>query len=102
MPLERLTMLVVPREGEATLVVPRLEVPRVVERPDVFAVRPWDELEDPVAIVAGLVGPARTAAIGNRTWAQFLVALQRLVPATFTTASDVLGPLRAVKDPTEV
>ena len=32
-------MLVVPRDGDATLVVPRLEAPRVVERPDVFALR---------------------------------------------------------------
>ena len=29
MPLERLTMLVVPQEGLATLVIPRLEAPRV-------------------------------------------------------------------------
>ena len=28
MPLERLTMLVVPRDGDATLVIPRLEAPR--------------------------------------------------------------------------
>ena len=56
MPLERLTMLVLPMEGEATLVVPRLEAPRVVERPEVFTLRPWDETEDPVAIVAGLAG----------------------------------------------
>ena len=32
-------MLVLPVDGEATLVVPRLEAPRVVERPDVFALR---------------------------------------------------------------
>ena len=32
-------MLVLPREGDATLVVPRLEAPRVVERPDVFGLR---------------------------------------------------------------
>ena len=30
MPLERLTMLVLPAEGDATLLVPRLEAPRVV------------------------------------------------------------------------
>ena len=36
MPLERLTMLVVPRDGDATLVIPRLEAPRVVEQPGVF------------------------------------------------------------------
>src|SRR5215218_3979708 len=64
MPLERLTMLVVPRDGAATLVVPGLEAPRVVERPDVFALRPWSETEDPVAIVADLAGPAGLVAVG--------------------------------------
>src|SRR5918993_1071487 len=59
MPLERLTMLVLPREGDATLVVPALEAPRVTDRPEVFGLRPWGETEDPVAIVAGLVGPLR-------------------------------------------
>ena len=34
MPLERLTMLVLPMEGDATLVVPRLEAPRVAEQPE--------------------------------------------------------------------
>src|SRR5262245_39332820 len=64
MPLERLTMLVVPRDGDATLVVPRLEAPRVVDRPDVFAIRTWDETDDPLAIVAGLVGSPPVAAMG--------------------------------------
>ena len=36
MPLERLTMLVVPRDGDATMIIPRLEAPRVVERPGLF------------------------------------------------------------------
>ena len=40
MPLERLTMLVVPRDGEATLVVPQLEAPRVVEQPGRVHARP--------------------------------------------------------------
>lgn len=103
MPLERLTMLVVPRDGVATLVVPGLEVPRVVLRDDVFRIRAWGETDDPVAIVAELLGGARTAAIGNRTWAQFLVALQRARPSTtFSTASAIMGPLREVKDPHEV
>ena len=41
-------MLVVPRADDATLVCPRLEAPRVVERPDVFRSRPWDETDDPL------------------------------------------------------
>lgn len=103
MPLERLTMLVLPVDGDATLVVPQLEAPRVVERPDVFAVRPWDETDDPIAIVADLVGAAGTLAIGDRTWARFLVDLQRALPAArFTRGSEVVGPMRARKDPAEV
>ena len=50
MPLERLTMLVVPRDGDVHLVVPHLEAPRVVERPEVFDLVTWrvkdaDEVE---------------------------------------------------------
>ena len=102
MPLERLTMLVLPADGEATLVVPRLEAPRVVERPE-FAVRPWGETEDPVDIVAELVGGARELAIGDRTWARFVVDLQTALPAAaWRKASEVLGPLRAAKDAAEV
>jgi Xaa-Pro aminopeptidase len=103
MPLERLTMLVVPRDGDATLVVPRLEAPRVVERPEVFSVVPWGESEDPVALVADLVGPAGTAAIGDHTWARFLIDLQaRLDHTSFRRANDVIGRLRAVKDQAEI
>jgi Xaa-Pro aminopeptidase len=103
MPLERLTMLVLPVDGDATLVVPRLEAPRVEERPDVFTLRPWEETEDPVAIVAALAGRPSTAAIGDRTWARFVLDLQQRLPGTaWRRASDITGPLRAVKGPDEV
>jgi Xaa-Pro aminopeptidase len=103
MPLERLTMLVLPRDGDATLVVPRLEAPRVVERPEVFSIRTWEETLDPIGIVAGLVGRAATVAIGDHTWARFVLDLQGALPAArFVAASTVLGPLRAVKDKGEV
>ena len=103
MPLERLTMLVVPRDDQATLVVPRLEAPRVTPQPGVFELHPWGETEDPVAIVAGLTGAARTAAIGDQTWARFLVdLLPRLTSTTFRRAVDVVGPLRMRKDAAEI
>ncbi|MFP5328450.1 MAG: M24 family metallopeptidase [Acidimicrobiia bacterium] len=103
MPLERLTMLVLPVTGDATLVIPRLEAPRVAEQPEVFAVHPWDETDDPIAIVADLVGGRRSLAISDRTWAQFLLALQaRVGDAVWQRASVVTGPLRAVKDKAEV
>jgi Xaa-Pro aminopeptidase len=103
MPLERLTMLVLLRDGDASLVVPRLEAPRVVERPEVFSIMPWAETDDPVAIVAGLVGAAGTVAVGDHTWARFVLDLQVALPgARFSKASGVTGPLRAVKDAAEV
>lgn len=103
MPLERLTMLVVPRDGDATLVVPGLEAPRVVERSAVFTLRAWGETEDPVAVVDGLCGAARRLAVGDRTWARFLVELQSVRPgAHWSLASEVTGPLRAVKDVHEI
>src|SRR3954469_7474739 len=68
MPLERLTMLVLPADGEATLVVPRLEAPRVTERPGLFSVRPWSETEDPVELVAALSGAHSRLAISDRAW----------------------------------
>ena len=103
MPLERLTMLVLPRDGEATLVVPALEAPRVVERPEVFAVRPWGETEDPIELVSALIGPAEHAVVGDRTWARFVLALQQARPTVcFTSAAELVGPLRAVKDTAEV
>ena len=75
----------------------------MVERPDAFAVRPWDETDDPLDLVASLCGRAGTAAIGDRTWAQFVLGLQHRMPAVaFSRASAVTGPLRAVKDEAEI
>jgi Xaa-Pro aminopeptidase len=103
MPLERLTMLVLPRDGETTLLVPRLEAPRVVEQPGVFTLRAWEETENPTAIAAELAGPAEHVAVGDQMWARFLVELLPLLPdASFRRAVDVIGPLRMVKDAAEI
>ncbi|MEA2931959.1 MAG: hypothetical protein QOI56_744, partial [Actinomycetota bacterium] len=104
MPLERLTMLVLPVEGDATLVVPRLEAPRVEPHPDLFEILPWDESEDPVALVADLAGRRRhRLAVSDRTWVTFLIRLQDALPdCSWLPSSEVTSPLRAVKDPDEI
>ncbi len=103
MPLERLTMLVVPREDEARLIVPRLEAPRVAERPDVFEIVAWDETDDPIDLARSLIGPATVAAIGDHTWAGFLVDLMKVLPSVeFRRASELTSPIRQVKDAAEV
>jgi Xaa-Pro aminopeptidase len=103
MPLERLTMLVLPVDGPAALVVPRLEAPRVEADPEVFEVRPWAENDNPIAVVAGLVGGRRRIGVSDRTWATFVLRLQAaLAGREWLMSSFVTGPLRAVKDDAEI
>ena len=103
MPLERLTMLVVPAKEDATLIVPRLEAPRVEDRADLFRLVPWGETDDPVALVGGVVGSRITLAVGDHTWSRFLLALQDELPARrWLPASMVTAPLRAAKDRDEL
>jgi Xaa-Pro aminopeptidase len=85
------------------LVVPRLEAPRVHDQPEVFRMDAWDETDDPIARVVRHLGAARSVAIGDHTWARFVLALQRGLPGVeFSAASRITGPLRAVKDAAEV
>ena len=105
MPLERLTMLVVPRGGEATLVIPRLEAPRVREHPEVFSLRPWNETDNPVAIVASLVDRPRVAAVGDTMWSRFLVELLGHWPTDntrYVRGTVVMNDLRMRKDAAEI
>ena len=103
MPLERLTMLVLPRDGDATMLIPGLEAARVEPQPGVFDLLPWTETEDPSAIVGRLTSNANRIAVGDQMWARFLVELLPHTPnATFTRAVDVVGPLRMSKDQAEL
>jgi Xaa-Pro aminopeptidase len=98
-------MLVVPRDGEATLVIPRLEAPRVVEQPGAFSLRPWNETDDPVAIVAELVGRPSVAAVGDTMWARFVVELLAHWPSDATRyvrSTTVMNDLRMRKDAAEI
>ena len=70
LPLERLTCLVLPASGQACLVVPALEEPAALASPiSELGVRivPWQETEDPVALVATILGGASTTTTGMTT-----------------------------------
>jgi len=105
MPLERLTMLVVPREGEARMVIPRMEAARVTPQPGVFELEPWGETQNPVEIVAQLAqksGPAKRVAVGDQMWARFLVELLPLLPDAEYQRADVVTSMRMTKDAAEI
>lgn len=103
MPLERLTMLVIPQQGEVSLVIPLLEAPRVHEMPAVFSTIAWNETDDPVAITHGLLGSAKTIAVGDQMWARFLVDLLEFRPqAHYVRSVVVMEALRSRKDDAEI
>jgi len=103
MPLERITMLVLPADDEATLVVPLLEAPRVVQDRRLFSLRSWKDSEDPIRIIEDLVGSRRQLAVSDRCWAAHLLSIQQALPSgVFRPASEVTSALRAVKDATEI
>jgi Xaa-Pro aminopeptidase len=97
---ERITALVIPAVGDPVLVVPALEAARVDS--DVERV-PWAETDDPVGIIASLLDGAAAVAIGNQTWAVFLLGLQeRLRGVSFESAEPLMSALRMVKDADEI
>jgi Xaa-Pro aminopeptidase len=104
--LERLTLLVLPAEGEPTLVLPQLERPRArsAQADGVARLVPWGETEDPIELVRTAMPPgARRAAVGDRLWASFVLRLQAAIPEVrWSPASEILEPLRARKDGHEI
>ena len=117
MPLERLTMLVLPAAAHApmTLIAPRLEAAPARSCPagtsGAVTVATWEETEDPMVLVADTLGKAlgreaadvRAVAVSDGLRAAFVLGLQRALPgARFSLASVVLRTLRMRKDADEV
>ncbi|MEW2517396.1 M24 family metallopeptidase [Actinacidiphila alni] len=107
LPLERLTCLVVPVEGDPFLVVPRLEQPAAQASPAGglgIEIVGFDETDDAYGLIARRL-PAGTArfAVDDHMWAQKLLAFQAALPrAEAVLAGDVLAELRMRKTPAEV
>ncbi|MFF7157741.1 M24 family metallopeptidase [Streptomyces sp. NPDC008139] len=107
LPLERLTCLVVPVEGEPFLVVPRLEKPAAQASPAGglgIEIVGFDETDDAYALIARRL-PAAVArfAVDNHMWAEKLLAFRAALPdAEAVLAGDVLAELRMRKTPAEI
>ena len=103
MPLERLTMLVLPREGQAKLIVPALEAPRVQEQPEIFTLRPWKESEDPIEILVEELGGSTSVAVGDTTWTRFTIELLNKLPnLRLSRANSITSIIRSKKSPDEI
>ncbi|MGV0645839.1 Xaa-Pro peptidase family protein [Mycolicibacterium sp. XJ2546] len=107
---ERLTALVLPADGEPTVVVPRLELAALKASavPELgLPVHDWVDGDDPYRMVANVMGDV----LGGRTLeiavtdsmpALHLLPLADVLGATPVLATDVLRRLRMIKDVAEI
>ncbi|MGE7433929.1 M24 family metallopeptidase [Kitasatospora sp. NPDC001175] len=106
LPLERLTCLVLPVEGDPFLLVPALEEPAAQASPAAgldLEIISWQETQDPYAIAAARLPARATIGVDNRMWAEKAMAFQAALPRSRQVlAGPVLGELRMRKSSQEV
>jgi Xaa-Pro aminopeptidase len=106
--MERLTCLIVPADGEPSLVVPHLEESlarhELGDLASELVIVPWDETEDPFWIVRDLLeGRAMRAAVQDQMWARFVLRLRAaLDPIELVEAGPAISALRRIKTDEEV
>jgi Xaa-Pro aminopeptidase len=98
---ERLALLVLPVDGEATVVLPAFEASRVPA--DLRSVT-WTEDEDPIpALVATLPATPDALAFGERVAVSELLGVAEALPSARLLSLDrVTGGVRAIKDAAEI
>jgi Xaa-Pro aminopeptidase len=106
--LERLTCLVLPADGEPTLVVPRLERPAAEASPaSDIGLRIVDYVDGtspyPLVRAAAGSGGGGTVGLANRMWAEHVLALRDSMPGSVQRlASEIVATLRIRKTPAEI
>ena len=102
---ERVTVLVIPANGDATMLVPRLERPDAENAAGVAGLRlvDWADGNDPYEATARLLANAGRYAISDSAWAMHVLGLQVELPqSSYVSLTSGLPMLRAVKDAAEV
>jgi Xaa-Pro aminopeptidase len=103
---ERLTALVLPASGDPTVVVPRLELASLKESAITelgLVVRDWVDGDDPYQLVSAALGGApAAAAVTDSMPALHLLPLAGVLGVLPILATDILRPLRMVKEECEI
>lgn len=105
LPLERLTLLIIPSDGYPQLLVPELER----ERAEAFGseqhatIVTYTETADPLALAASFLRDAGSIAVQQHLFSGFTLGLQQHLPSSrFVAATTLLAPLRLTKTSAEV
>ena len=102
---ERITMLVIPVEGEPSMIVPKLERPDAETAPGAPTIRlvDWSDGSDPYIATAKLLVPAGRYAVSDSAWAMHVLGLQeQRSDSSYVSMTTALPMLRAVKDADEI
>jgi Xaa-Pro aminopeptidase len=101
---ERLNLLMVPREGDPSLVVPLLESPNVGAAGELAELVTWEDHESPIASVTSVLqGETGDIAVGDHLYSAFLLRLQGAVAAQrWVEAGPLMRDLRMRKDAIEI
>ncbi|MEP6665005.1 MAG: Xaa-Pro peptidase family protein [Nocardioidaceae bacterium] len=105
-PLERLTALVLPAEGDPRLVVPALEEAEAQRSPGALAgmaVVTHDETADVYEVAVGTLKDADKVAVDDHMWSIRVFALRTALPQTrLLAAGRLISDLRMRKGPDEI
>jgi len=109
---ERMTLLIVPQDGPANIILPAFEAAALPPLPPELPVTTWGESDNPARIAAHIIASVQnaqpgginiTCGVSDVLWAVFLLRLQAELPrAAFTTAGPVLAAMRQIKDEREI
>jgi Xaa-Pro aminopeptidase len=102
---ERITMLVIPADGDPAMLVPRLERPDAEDAAGVSTLRlvDWTDGSDPYEAAAQLLAANGRYALSDSAWAMHLLGLQRRLPrSSYVSMTSDLPMLRAIKDAAEI
>jgi Xaa-Pro aminopeptidase len=104
-PSERLTLLVLAREGAPLLMLPDFELPSLKDLPLVVEPVPWSDGDDATALIGSMLprGRSITAALGGQTQARLRFAVERAAPHLRWIDGDALiAPVRLRKSREEI
>lgn len=102
-PGDRLTALLLPRDGDATLLMPAFEAAPLDPAAIPATLLPWSDGADPLRLALERIGEARAIGVSESMWARDLLPLLAALPgAHVVTATPALRPLREIKDAAEL
>lgn len=102
-PGDRLTALLLPATGEATLLVPSLEATGLDSANLPAKIRLWPDGTNPVDLAVQQLRGAASLGVNESLWARDLLPLMEQLPETrVETATPTISPLRLVKDEGEI